>query len=549
LRLRAAVAAAALLAVVAPGPAASARFAVGVRDGASTDLVAARIQATGAHVSRDLDALRALVVRAPNAAGLATVPGVAYVERVDISRRLAFVPNDPLVFRQWHLAQIRAFDFWPDLPPLPGVRVAIIDSGIDGGHPEFARRIAGAKSFVGGSALTDEQGHGTFLAGEIGAATNNEQGIAGIAFSSQLLVAKVVQVDRTIPLDAEAGAIRWAVDNGARVINLSLGGLRDPRNARRDTYSELEAAAVEYAYQRGAVLVAAVGNGDQAPREPWPYASYPAALPHVLGVGAVARDGSVPDFSNRDPIYNDLSAPGEEIFSTLPRALTAAKPGCGEQGYSSCGPDEYRDGDGTSFAAPQAAAAAALLLSVNPRLRPDQVTAVLERSADDVNAATGCRRCPPLRDGLSGWGRLNVVRALGALGGQVPVADRFETNDEAGPRARRLFGTGPARFVATIDFWDDPVDVYAVRLRRGQRLTATLRGPSRANTNLVLWKPGTRSVAAVSASALRQRAAQSARPGAREQIVYRAARTGWYYLEVKLAAAGSGPYTLSYVRR
>ena len=99
--------------------------------------------------------------------------------------------------------------------------------------------------------------------------------------------------------------------------------------------------------------MAAVGNGDQAPRLPWPYASYPAALPHVLGVSALARDGSVPIFSNRDRIFNDLAAPGEDIFSTLPRSLTDDQPACELQGYSDCGPEEFRRAEGTSFAAPQ----------------------------------------------------------------------------------------------------------------------------------------------------------------------------------------------------
>src|SRR5205823_3369451 len=102
-----------------------------------------------------------------------------------------FVPNDPLAPRQWYLAADHAFDFWPTpLPPLPspGVRVAVIDSGIDGSHPDLAGRVAAAKSFVGGSPLTDEEGHGTFVAGEIAAATNNAVGIAGIAFPAKLVV-------------------------------------------------------------------------------------------------------------------------------------------------------------------------------------------------------------------------------------------------------------------------------------------------------------------------------------------------------------------------
>src|SRR5439155_2260356 len=158
------------------------------------------------------------------------------------------------------------------------------------------------------------------------------------------------------------------------------------------------ARTIASAVSHGAVVVAAAGNGDQAPRIPWPYASYPAALPHVIGVSALARDGSVPSFSNRDPVFDDLAAPGQDIFSTLPRRLSPFHPGCTAAGYSDCGPDEYVHAAGTSFAAPQVSAAAALLLATDPALKPDQISALLERTADDVNASTGCRRCPLLRD-------------------------------------------------------------------------------------------------------------------------------------------------------
>jgi hypothetical protein len=464
------------------------------------------------------------------------------------SRHLAFVPNDPYASRQWYLTQIHAFDSWPEPPVLAPVKVAIVDSGVDASHPELAGRIALARSFVGGSATTDHQGHGTFVAGMIAAATNNEQGIAGIGLGVQLLVAKVVRADRTIPLDAEARAIRWAVDNGARVINLSLGGLRDPRNPRRDTFSPLEAAAVDYAAANGAILVAAVGNGDQAPSEPWPYASYPAALPHVIGVSALARDGDVPSFSDRDAIYNDLAAPGQDMFSIFPRALTALRPGCPDQGYSSCGPDDYRHAEGTSFAAPQVAAAAALLLSLNPALSPDQVAALLEHSADDVNAATGCKGCSATRDPLSGWGRLDVARAVAALQQPLPPRDRLETNDEAGWRARTLWGT--RRSVrATVDFWDDQTDVYRIRLRPGQLLRASVRGPAKGAAELLLWKPGTQTVEPRSLRGLKRRAAQSVGGRAVRRLRYVVRAGGWYYLEVKLTRPGFGAYTLSYAKR
>ena len=139
-----------------------------------------------------------------------------------------------------------------------------------------------------------------------------------MAPSAELLVAKVVSGDDLIDVEAEVKAIQWAVKNGARVINMSLGGFRDPRDPDRDAYSQLEAAAIGYAHGKGVVVVAAVGNSDEVPPRPWPFASYPAALPHVLGVSALARDGSVPAFSNRDKIYNDIAAPGRGDPLDLP---------------------------------------------------------------------------------------------------------------------------------------------------------------------------------------------------------------------------------------
>jgi Subtilase family len=540
---RALLAATVLAALTVPAPAAPARFAVGVAPG-RLDRVAAELErATGNRPDRSLGVLDALLVRAPTANALRAIPGVAYVERLDVPRRLAFVPNDPLAERQWHLASIHAFEAWPELPPLAGPRVAVIDSGIDAGHPEFEGKIAASRSFVGGSALADTHGHGTLVAGLIAAQTNNAEGIAGLAFPAELLIAKVVRPNRTVGLVAEARAIRWAVDNGARVINLSLGGVRDPRNPERDTFSPLEAAAVQYAYARGAVVVAAAGNADQAPATPWPYASYPAALPHVVGVGALARDGAVPQFSNRDPVYVDVSAPGMDLLSTFPRNLTSARPTCAEQGYTPCANDEFRRAEGTSFAAPQVSAAAALVLSLRPNLRPDQVAALVTRHADDQTGATGCLRCAPGRDGLSGWGRLNVTRSLAATP-TPPAPDRFETNDDAGATAFRLWGQ--RRMIeATLDYWDDQSDVYGVFLRKGQRLRATLDGPFRADSNLVLWSPRARHLEEFSLTTLKQRLVASSRRGWRQKVVFRAKTKGWHYLQAKVVSARAGPYKLA----
>jgi hypothetical protein len=537
IRLAIACIAAALLAPSAQ----AARYAVGAAS--TADLP--RLQRALGPGAESLAPLPALVVERKTAPRLATLPGATYVERIG-SRRLSWVPNDPL--KQWHLTHNRAFDFWEAAPSLPPVRVAVIDSGIDATHPEFAGKIFDARSFVGGSARVDLEGHGTFVAGLIAAGVDNSAGIAGMAPSAELLVAKVVDGDDLIDVEAEVRAIRWAVEKGADVINMSLGGFRDPRNPDLDAYSSLEAAAIGWAHGKGVVVVAAVGNSDEMPPRPWPFASYPAALPHVLGVSALARDGSVPDFSNRDRIYNDIAAPGQGILSTFPLDLTAGSKECVDVGYSTCAVEEHQDfrkGEGTSFAAPQVAAAAAVLLSVRPSLRPEQVTALLTRTARDVSAATGCRACPLLRDQLSGWGRLDVTAALRQLSGQIPARDRLEPNDDAGNRAVMLWGQ-TRKLEATLDFWDDQNDVYAIRLRRGQPVYVSVRGPPGHDTNLILWKPGTKHVDDL--GSVPRIARQSARPGPREYLSYRAPKAGIYYVQVKLGARGAGRYKLVIVK-
>jgi len=536
---------AAVLALAAPSAAAAGRYAVGLEPGADRPAVRAELERrTGAPVE-SLAPLPALVASAPSARSLGGVPGVSYVELLT-ERRLAFLPNDPLVGRQWYLSQNRSYDAWQEPPVLAPVRVAVIDSGVDGTHPELASRVAAARSFVGGSARKDTQGHGTFVAGLIAAGANDGVGIAGLAPSAELVVAKVVSSTGSIPVEAEVKAIRWAVANGARVINMSLGGLRDPNDSSRDTYSRLEAEAIEYAVKKGATVVAAVGNADQAPSQPWRYASWPAALPHVLGVSALARNGASPTFSNRDALYNDIAAPGQEILSTFPLPLTALRPACAEQGYSSCGPGEYQEAEGTSFATPQVSAAAATLLATLPDLTSDQVVNVLERSAVDALPANGCARCLPGRDALTGWGRLDVTAALAALALPLPAADRHEPNDDAGSRALTLWGA--KRVVeATLDFWDDQNDVYRVYLRRGQRLFAALAGTPGTDPALALWRPGTREIDDLSRQDLRVRL--SAAIGPNEHFGYRARAAGWYFLHVKLGTPGTGPYRLSVVKR
>jgi hypothetical protein len=468
------------------------------------------------------------------------VPAVAF----------GFDNTEPLASNQWYLEQDEAWSFWASVPKLEPVRVAVIDSGIDGSHPDLRGRVVAAKSFVGGSPFRDDQGHGTFVAGEIAANPFNGIGMAGLAFNARLMIAKVVGPDGTVSLPAEVAAIHWAVDGGARVINLSLGGVRDPLSPQLDTYSALEEAAVEYAYAHGVVVVAAVGNGPQSPATPWGFAHYPAALPHVIGVSAMRRDGSVPDYSVRDAVYNDISAPGDGIFSTIPANLVQRRAGCAGHAYSDCGSFEFRDAIGTSFAAPQVSAAAALLLGQDPALTPGQVAWLLERSADDASPVTGCGECPVGRDKYTGWGRLDVLAALTMLGdgAQLPTPDRYEPNDEAGPSAHGLPPL-PRTIDATLDFWDDNIDVYRVHLNRGSRLYARVTPEGAAQISLALWAPGTTAVDGISVDT-GERLLEARRVGAQSRLAFRASVSGTYYVELKLVtkSRGSLPYRLALAR-
>ena len=528
-----------------PAPAGAARVAVGIAKGVNPDAVARAVERRTGTRPESLRPIPALVVELPDGVSLRGIRGVRYVEPL-VTRHLAYTPTDPLVSKQWYLSYSGFYAPWVTLPSFERIPVAVIDSGVDAGHPDLAKKILDAKSFVGGSARVDTFGHGTFVAGLIGAGHDNGIGIAGLAPSAELLIAKVVTKSRTIPVDAEARAIRWAVDNGARVINMSLGGVRDPLDPERDTYSQLEADAVAYAVSNGVVVVAAVGNSDQAPVSPWKYASYPAALPHVLGVSATSEAGSIPSFSNRDLIYNDVAAPGLDILSILPRPLTARFPQCTEQGYSSCGPDEYREAQGTSFAAPQVTAAAAVLLSLNPTLQPEQVTKILQSTAIDLDGANGCEACAEGRDAYSGWGRLNVAAAIAALAEPLPPRDFYEANDDLGVRAAPVSGSN-LRLRARVDFWDDQDDVYAIRLNRNQPVYVGLTGSDTSvDLSLAFWLPRARSVQRV--ADFRFRVGTSARPGSRQYLSYRPRLAGTYYVHVRMSSPGATRYRLAIVK-
>ena len=530
---------AALTLALAPGTSAAAgRIAIGVEDNASLDAVAAAVERlTGSRPNLELEHIGAMIVRTDDdpatVAELEEIAGVDFVERVRPIRRLAFAPTDPLVAYQWYLDPIQAFSYWEAPPVLGPVSVAVIDSGIDVDHPEFAGRIADTKSFVSSKATVDSFGHGTFVAGEIAAALDNGQGIAGVAFPASLLVAKVVSGDGTIDPAVEARGIQWAVDQGARVINLSLGGPRDPSHPSFN-YSALEQAAIQYAYSQGVVVVAAAGNCDPCPGQA---ASYPAALAHVIGVAATNQRGIVSSFSNTDPRYVDIAAPGVGIISTVPVALSSQ--GCEPAGYSYCASNDLVAGSGTSFSTPLVAAAAALLLASNPALHPSQVMTILESTTADIENEG--------RDAESGFGLVSIRDALAGLVVPPPL-DRGEVNDDVAT-ARTLYGNDPS-VSATIDWFDDPEDVYRVHMREGSRVTIRVKGPKGQRPSLAIWRPGTKRITPLTQVALRSGAVvaykqDTTNPSLSRRIV----ATGWYFVNVKAEKRRGGPYTLTIAKR
>ena len=313
--------------------------------------------------------------------------------------------------------------------PVDPITVAVIDSGIDRTSPDLAGVVPLAPIDEARDPTTSLV-HGTAVAGIIAADAEQRHRRARrrSARTCRLLDYRVVGGGDVDPR-VEAKAIRDAVGAGARVINLSLGGHRDPKNPELDEFSRAERDAISYAVSRGAVVVAAVGNSDAGTGV---YASWPAALRHVIGVSSVDQKLAWSTFSNTDPVFNDIAAPGEGIITTVPRSLTPT----GSSLDAPPGTTIGADGTvlGTSFAAPHVSAAAAVLLARHPELTPSQVIWILEHTARRLGDVASIGR-----DRLTGFGLLDVTAAHPARGGAgrpaLPPADADEPNDVADGRA------------------------------------------------------------------------------------------------------------------
>jgi subtilisin family serine protease len=324
----------------------------------------------------------------------------------------ARLPNDKLFGEQWGLrnvgqfggkagADIHATDAW-DATTGAGVTVAIVDTGvaldhgdlaanawnnpadpkngIDDDHNGFVDDVHGADFINDDSDPNDDAGHGTHVAGIIGAKGNNGAGVTGVNWDAKLMALKFLDRDGSGNTADAANAIDYAVSHGARVINASWGG---------PAFSMALYQAVKRAGDKGVLFVAAAGNdGQNADVQP----DYPAAydLPNVISVAASDRYDRLADFSNYGAKSVDLAAPGDDIESTVP---------------SFSDPTGYESFSGTSMATPFVSGAAALYFSRFPSAGADQTKTALLSSVD-----TG----PAFAGKVATGGRLDVAKALGA---------------------------------------------------------------------------------------------------------------------------------------
>jgi subtilisin family serine protease len=322
----------------------------------------------------------------PFVEALARDPGIRSVERLVARTRrsepaLALMQADGLAL-EWQFAATRS-----DAVPAQVLRdaaqltIAIVDTGADVTAPDLAAKsVLGFNLLMRNGDIRDLVGHGTFVASLAAGSVSNGEGMAGFGGDANLLVVKVAGAGGTLTDVDEAAAIVYAVDHGARIVNLSFGG---------PTTSATERRAVDYAFAKGVLLVSAVGNEYRSGNP----VEYPAALLQPIGsqgrggrglaVGASTIAGTRAYFSNTGT-HVSLAAPGEDVLGAVSslapptRFARVSLPG------SRAG--LYGLGSGTSFATPQVSGAAALVWAANPSLGPRDVAQILKETASGVGA-------------------------------------------------------------------------------------------------------------------------------------------------------------------
>ena len=331
----------------------------------------------GAKVTDQVAAIGVLVLAVPQNAesriitALSKNPNVEFAE-ADYLAFTTAVPNDTYFANQWGLentgqtiagqqgtvdADINASSAW-DITLGGGVKVAVLDTGVDQDHEDLAGKIFLQKNFTSSSSPDDFYGHGTHVAGIIAATGDNEIGVSGGCPSCLILNGKVLRDDGAGYYSWIANGITWAADNQAKVINLSLGGSASSRTLQR---------AVNYAWNKGAVVVAAAGNSANQSK------TYPAAYANAIAVAATNNRDQKASFSSYGVKWVDVAAPGQDIFSTFPN-----------HPYKINKSANYDYGSGTSMATPMTSAAAALIWSTGYGTSASSVRSRLESTADKI---------------------------------------------------------------------------------------------------------------------------------------------------------------------
>lgn len=305
------------------------------------------------------------------------------------------VDDTDTTLRQWYLTRIQAPN--PQEFEIPPVRVAIIDTGIDMQHPDLVNQIVDTIDVFTEEQMIDRQGHGTHTAGIIAAQPNTAVQSRGICTTCQIVAIKAINDDGYGSDVTVAQGIDHAIEAKAVVINLSIGSVSDAPAIK---------AAIERAIAADILIVAAAGNNTQTTAEN----IFPAAYPGVLGVSAVDKDDQIASFAIKSTGI-DIVAPGIDIFNTSPFG------------------DGYSIEQGTSTAAPQVTATAAMVRAIRPELNAVQTQELLLMHTIDLGR--------PGYDTTYGYGLLNVrgvlqaarqadVTQRGQIRGRVIGADRTE---------------------------------------------------------------------------------------------------------------------------
>lgn len=323
------------------------------------------------------------------------------------------LPNDPSlttnsanVDKQWGLVKAGFTKAWNVTTGSREVVVAVIDTGIDATHEDFnGTNFVEGYNLVNDTAIrsrsnSDDNGHGTLVAGVIGATANNNLGIAGASFSSSLMAVKALNTRGSGTSSRLSQAIVWAANNGANVINLSLGGI----GFAHDTAL---ANAIAHAFEKNAVIVAAAGNdvaitGGNLDNEPVFPICNDNGLNMVIGVTATDHNDLKPDFANFGKACVDVTAPGRRILSTINHDPSTGR----------FAPDSYAYASGTSLAVPHVSAQAAMLKSLFPFASNRQIRDQIIATADQVDRLNLTQCAGQACIGLLGSGRINVEKSL-----------------------------------------------------------------------------------------------------------------------------------------